>query len=61
MGLLSKNVNENDMDVGLIQDKQVGAIIEATKPEKIPKLFTPITIRDTTFPNRIMVINLIIN
>lgn len=45
------------LDVGLIQDKQVGAIIEATKPETIPKLFTPFTIRDLTFQNRILVIH----
>lgn len=52
--------NGYDMDVGLIQDKPVGAIIEATKPKNIPKLFTPFTIRDQTFPNRIMVIHLAI-
>lgn len=44
------------MDVGLRQNKPIGEIIESTKPETIPKLFTPLTIRDQTFPNRIMVI-----
>lgn len=44
------------MDVGLIQNQPIGEIIERTKPATIPKLFTPITIRDQTFPDRIMVI-----
>lgn len=44
------------MDVGLLQNKPIGEIIESTKPKNIPKLFTPFTIRDVTFPNRIMVI-----
>lgn len=43
------------MDVGLVQNRPVGVIIESTKPKNIPKLFTPFTIRDQTFPNRIMV------
>lgn len=50
-----------DMDVGLIQDKRVGDIIAATKPNHVPKLFTPFTIRDQTFPNRIMVNHLVKN
>lgn len=50
--------NRFGMDVGLLQDQSVGAIIEATQPKNIPKLFTPFTIRDQTFPNRIMVIHL---
>lgn len=49
------------MDVGLVQDRPIGEIIEITKPKTIPKLFTPFTIRDQTFPNRIMVINFLLH
>lgn len=48
--------NGYGMDVGLIQNKPVGEIIESTKPKNIPKLLSPFTIRDLTFPNRILVI-----
>lgn len=42
------------MDVGLIQRKSIGAFV-ASDQDKIPKLFTPLTIRGQTFPNRILV------
>lgn len=61
---ISKNLENGDvkgdgfvMDVGLIQNQTIGAIIESTKPEYIPKLLSPLTIRDVTFPNRILVKN----
>ncbi len=47
------------MDVGLRQSQPIGEIIESTKPKNVPKLFTPLTIRDQTFPNRIMVIQFV--
>lgn len=50
----SKEVDSN-MDVGLIQRKEIGAVIIPKQPEKIPKLFTPFTIRGQTFSNRILV------
>lgn len=49
------------MDVGLVQNKPIGQIIESTQPKSVPKLFTPFTIRDQTFPNRILVIHLILS
>lgn len=63
MGSLANQVNKTvevkgnglNMDVGLVQNKTTGEIIESTRPKSVPKLLSPFTIRDQTFPNRILV------
>ncbi|KAG4067786.1 hypothetical protein HA402_010472 [Bradysia odoriphaga] len=63
MGSLATQVNKTvevtgnglSMDVGLSQNKPIGQVIESTHPKTVPKLFTPFTIREQTFPNRILV------